>query len=76
MNTPLPHFLMPFEIVENNLMIEQFRFPRTGKKRIRDKWARKRSNSRPMRKAIQFGRKLICHPQFARELRKLMQEGQ
>lgn len=64
---------MNFKIVESAAMVEQFRFPRSGKRRIRQKWENRNENFRPMMKAIQNGWKLICHPIFAARLRRINQ---
>jgi hypothetical protein len=57
-------------IIENANLCEQFRFPRSKKKRIRAKWSKRPENSRPIvDRAVQMGDMLICHPIFARRLR-------
>jgi hypothetical protein len=57
------------QIIENTNCVEQFRFPKSRKKRIRAKWAKRTENFRPSRRALQLGDKLICHPILARRLR-------
>lgn len=58
------------QIIESINCVEQFRFPRSKKKRIRAKWAKRPANFRPARRAYLMGDKLICHPQFAAKLRR------
>jgi hypothetical protein len=62
-----------FTIIESTDCVEQFRFPRSKKKRIRAKWARRAENSRPMRHALQQGSTLYCHPTFAARLRRAVE---
>jgi hypothetical protein len=51
---------------------EQFRFPRSKRKRIRKKWAKKAENWKcvPWEKAYQIGDTLHMHPQMAEQLRR------
>lgn len=59
------------KIVESEFLVEQFRFPRSKKKRIRKKWANRQENWRPdIKRAYQIGDSLICHPIFAQRLRE------
>lgn len=58
------------KIIENDLMLDQFRFPKSRKKRIRMKWAKRNENWRPSRKFLMFRGQLICHPVMAALLRK------
>jgi hypothetical protein len=58
------------QIIESPFLVEQFRFPRSKKKRIRAKWAKRPANSRPARGVLQMGDKLICHPEFSAQLRR------
>jgi hypothetical protein len=58
-----------FQSIESANLTEQFRFPCSKKKRIRNKWAKRPENHRPARHALQMGDKLICHPAFAARLR-------
>lgn len=67
---------MSIELFETANMVEQFRFPRSGKRRIRKKWTNNGKNWRPMRKALRFGGKWYCHPQFAAQVRKAIRGGQ
>ncbi len=59
-------------IFENAHLTEQFRFPRTKKRRIRKKWANRPENRRPIvDRAYQFPNgDLVCHPIFAAQLRQ------
>ena len=60
-----------FNIIESENLVEQFRFPRTKKRRIRNKWAKRSYNFRPARHALQMGADtLICHPTLAAKLRR------
>jgi len=58
------------KIIENEYLVEQFRFPKSRKKRIRNKWAKRPQNLRPdLKRAYQMGDSIICHPLFAQRLR-------
>lgn len=43
---------------------EQYRFPRTKKRRIRNKWSAREVNWRPARKALQTEDAIYMHPTF------------
>jgi hypothetical protein len=59
-----------FKIIESTAMIEQFRFPKSRKKRIRKKWAKRPQNWRPdLKKTYVMGDTVICHPILAAKLR-------
>lgn len=51
---------------------EQFRFPRTKKRRIRRKWAKRSKNWRAItNRAFQMpDGSIVCHPVFAAKLRQ------
>lgn len=53
----------------SDTVVEQFRFPRTKKRRIRNKWSKRPINFRPSRKALQMGNSLYMHPFFAAQLK-------
>lgn len=59
-------------IIESTACVDQFRFPRSKKKRIRLKWAGQPANFRPSTKAFKMGDKLVCHPQLAAQLRRAL----
>lgn len=59
-------------IIVSEYCVEQFRFPRTKKRRIRNKWAQRDINFRPARKGFLMGNDLIVHPTVAARLRTQM----
>ena len=61
-----------FRIIESTRLVEQFRFPRTKKRRIRKKWAKRSQNYRPSRRCFvdERLRVIYAHPVFVAELRK------
>lgn len=62
-------------VVETDMLIEQFRFPRSKKKRIRNKWSKNKNNFRPItNRAFKYQGKIFCHPIFAEKMRKI-QDG-
>lgn len=61
-----------FDIIETDMLEEQYRFPRSKKRRIRNKWKKNKNNWRPItNRAFKYGGKILCHPIFAAELRKI-----
>ena len=62
--------LFGIKVIEDPRLTVFFRFPRSKKKRIRDKWAKNPRNKRPDTKIYTIGTTAYCHPQVARELRK------
>ncbi len=58
------------KIIETTNLIEQFRFPRTKKRRIRNKWAKRNENYRPARHGYMMAGALYCHPKFTAALRE------
>ncbi len=59
------------KIIESNLLVEQYRFPKSKKKRIRVKWAKRPANWRPdIKRAYQMGDAIICHPIMAQQIRR------
>lgn len=57
--------LSGLRLVTSDLMVEQFRFPKTKKRRIRNKWAKRPENWRPMRRAMIMGDMVLVHPSLA-----------
>ena len=51
------------DIHVSDTMIEQHRKPRSKKRRIRAKWAKRPGNWRPMRGALKSGNAVYMHPQ-------------
>lgn len=65
-----------YNIIENGNLIEQFRFPKSKKKRIRNKWEKRPENFRPdLKKCYVMGNDIICHPILAAKLREEMRRG-
>ncbi len=60
-----------FTIIESAAcqLRQQFRFPRSKKRRIRKKWAARESNVRYIPQCLQMGQNIIMHPSFAARLR-------
>jgi hypothetical protein len=56
-------------IYENRLLVEQWRLPRTKKRRIRRKWAKIPANWRPSPTVLAVGNCLVMHPRVAQALR-------
>ena len=66
MDSIIPNFL-GIKIIQSDLCMErrQNRFPRTKKKRIRNKWAKQEKNFVYNPTAYYIGNdSLICHPSF------------
>lgn len=59
---------LPVYISEN--VVEQFRFPRTKKRRIRNKWAKRPVNFRPARRFYATNDAIYVHPVMWERLRK------
>ncbi len=59
------------QIIESALCVarQQFRFPRTKKRRTRAKWAAREQNFRSTPTAWSLGTTLYCHPAIAARLR-------
>jgi len=58
-------------IIITDTHTEQFRFPKSRRRRIRKKWKRRPENHRPSRSALMCGDSIIvCHPEFADALRR------
>lgn len=67
---------LKIRVEESVSIVEQFRFPRSKKKRIRQKWSKNKSrNSRPSQKVLTYidhkncERVFIVHPSMAGQLR-------
>ena len=60
------------KIITDPKMVEQFRFPRSKSKRIKNKWQKKPTNFRPAKHTLMDQRRGIvyCHPAVAEELRR------
>jgi len=62
-----------FQLIESLHMVEtyQYRFPRSKKRRIKNKWKKRPINfkTRPRKDFLQLGNKLICHPVMADRFR-------
>jgi len=57
-------------IIEDHRLTEQYRFPRSRKRRIRKKWARRSENHRASSKAYLLpDGTVVCHPTLAVRLR-------
>jgi hypothetical protein len=57
----------------SKIMVEQFRFPKSKKRRIRRKWAKRTENWRPMTKAL-FNKntnEIYMHPDMAAKMVKV-----
>lgn len=60
-----------YNIIESPFMVEQFRFPKSRKKRIRNKWAKRPENWRPNLKTTYIiGNNIFAHPVLAQKLRE------
>ena len=57
-------------IIEDSRLVDQYRFPRSKKKRIRNKWAKDPRNFMPSRRVCVAAGVLICHPVVAAEIRQ------
>lgn len=68
--TEVPKAPPQYLIIQSHLMIEQFRFPRSKKRRTRKKWARRTENWRPHRKAMvdMINHIIHVHPAQAKAL--------
>lgn len=62
-------YLHGFRLCISDTVVEQFRFPKTKRRRIRNKWSKRPINFRPSRKALQVGNSLYMHPIFAAQLK-------
>jgi hypothetical protein len=62
-----------FQIIEDhNLVLKtQIRFPRSKKKRIRNKWSARKENWKitPDPTYYHWGNQIVCHPVMAEKLR-------
>ena len=58
-------------VVEDSNLIEQYRFPRSKRKRIRKKWSKdKEGNFEPSTKVYYVAGRMLCHPIVAQALRE------
>jgi hypothetical protein len=60
---------MTLNLIENIYLEEQYRFPRSKKKRIQKKWKRDKRNWGPMRGVIVQGDNFYGHPSLIIPLR-------
>lgn len=58
------------QLIVSRYHTEQFRFPRSRRRRIRKKWAARPENFRPRRDFLVGPGLLLCHPVMERELRE------
>ena len=67
----------PFRIIENLMMTKkvQYFFPRSKKRRIREKCAKKYVVEVPSDEVIMTGNTIFCHPAVARQLRAEMRKN-
>jgi hypothetical protein len=77
---PLLNTLYGFRVVVDASLADrvQFRFPKTWKKRIRKKWAKRPENYRvvPRKDVYRVGDRLLMHPALWEELKKAVRESQ
>ena len=59
-----------WKIIEDPRLVDQFRFPKSKKRRIREKWAKKPFNFKPSKHIYKTGHFLIAHPTIAAVLRR------
>jgi hypothetical protein len=57
-------------IIEDPRLVDQYRFPRSKKKRVRNKWAKDPRNFMPSRRVYEVAGVLVCHPVVAAEIRQ------
>ncbi len=60
------------EIVETDsaIALVQYRFPRSKKRRIKEKWAKNRNNYRILPTCYKFGDVFVAHPEYLAEVRR------
>jgi hypothetical protein len=63
------------EVYESSALVVQFRFPRTKKRRIRNKWRNNPANFKPDPQVYQIQGKLYAHPQTARRLKETLDKN-
>lgn len=63
------------EIFESSALVVQFRFPRSKKSRIRQKWSKNPANFKADPKVYQIQGKLYAHPQTARRMKELLDKS-
>lgn len=64
----------PWRIVDNAMMQEQYRFPKSKRRRIRAKWSRRDRNYRPMLELAIVMDMVIGHPSVTETLRQTLRE--
>lgn len=60
--------LYGMQVIVSETIKEQFRFPRTKKRRIRNKWSKREENWRPSSKALIMHKVMYVHPKFYDQL--------
>lgn len=65
---------LPPNIAPSDSLLEQFRFPKSRKKRIRNKWAKRPENWRPARQGYYLAETntVFVHPEIYEKLKKSM----
>lgn len=75
MNEPLPA-AFGVRIFESWHTAEQYRFPRSKKRRIRKKWEKDDTNFRASRTAYHLPNgSIVCHPEMAEKIRREINKG-
>ena len=65
------HNGLPVHVSPHAMTRSQFRFPRSKKKRIRKKFAKNQDNYRSKPGMFMAGGRLIVHPKYYEELKRL-----
>lgn len=58
-----------YQIIESYAMVQQWRFPRSKRRRITNKWASRAYNFKPRTDCLVQGYRIICHPVVAASLK-------
>lgn len=64
----------PWRVVESPLLVRQYRFPRSRRRRIRQKWAKVKGNWRPDPLLYIAGDTIYGHPQIVRQILRKHQD--
>lgn len=67
--------LNTLRIVYSEVCVEQYRFPRTKKRRIRNKWAARPGNFRPSRNAFITDTMIVMHPSMQVEFESMVDKA-
>jgi hypothetical protein len=64
--------ILGIDIISSELCVEriQFRFPRSKKSRIRNKWKKNDRNFKRIPKIFKMGDTIIAHPSLIQQLKK------